>query len=73
MRKFMSVLVASASLVTPISLASAQTSRAMHGVNAATQNFTAIRPAACQGWGPYCRPGYVIQCDRWRCWCRPCY
>jgi hypothetical protein len=29
--------------------------------HAATQNFTAIRLAACQGWGPCCRPGYVVQ------------
>lgn len=74
MRKFVFVLAAaSTTLVMPISLASAQTSHGMQSVNAATQNFTAIRPVACQGWGPYCRPGFVIACGRWRCWCRPCY
>jgi hypothetical protein len=58
--------------VMPISLASAQTAHGMQSINAATQNFTPIQRAACQGWGPYCRPGYIITCGRWRCWCRPC-
>lgn len=28
---------------------------------------------ACQGWGPYCGPGYVRTCGHWHCWCRPCF
>jgi hypothetical protein len=72
MRKFVFVLAAAgATLVMPISLASAQTSRGIQSIDAATQNFTAIRPAASQGWGPYYLSGYVIQCGRRRCWCRP--
>ena len=47
--------------------ADAQTSRG------AAQNFTPIEPAACRGWGPYCRPGFVRACGRFRCWCRPCW
>ena len=47
--------------------ADAQTSRG------AAQNFTPIEPAACRGWGPYCRPGFVRTCGRFRCWCRPCW
>jgi hypothetical protein len=47
--------------------ADAQTSRG------AAQNFTPIEPAACRGWGPYCRPGFVRVCGRFRCWCRPCW
>jgi hypothetical protein len=45
-----------------------------HGANvgAAVPNYTPIQPAACQGWGPFCPPGYVRTCGRWRCWCRPC-
>jgi hypothetical protein len=74
MRKFVFVLAAAgATLVMPISRASAQTSHGTQSMNAAKQNFTAIRPAACQGWGRWCPPGYVITCGRWHCWCRPCY
>ena len=73
MLKFVFVLAAGAALVMPISPAGAQTSRAMQSIKAVTQNFTPIHPAACQGWGPYCPPGYVIQCSYGRCWCRPCY
>jgi hypothetical protein len=50
MRKFVFVLAAaSAALVMPISLASAQTSRGMQDINTATQNFTPAQQAACQG------------------------
>jgi len=52
--------------------ADAQTSRGANNVGAAAQNFTPIEPAACRGWGPYCRPGFTRVCGRFRCWCRPC-
>jgi len=53
--------------------ADAQTSRGANNIAGATQNFTPIEPAACRGWGPYCRPGFVRVCGRFRCWCRPCW
>src|SRR5262249_24062099 len=53
--------------------ADAQTSRGANNIAGATQNFTPIEPAACRGWGPYCRPGFVRVCGLFRCWCRPCW
>jgi hypothetical protein len=53
--------------------ADAQTSRGANNIAGAAQNFTPIEPAACRGWGPYCRPGFVRVCGRFRCWCRPCW
>ena len=52
--------------------ADAQTSRGADRIAAGAQNFTLIEPAACRGWGPYCRPGFTRVCGRFRCWCRPC-
>jgi hypothetical protein len=52
--------------------ADAQTSRGANKIAAEAQNFTLIVPAACRGWGPYCRPGFTRVCSRYRCWCRPC-
>jgi len=42
------------------------------GLYAQAQNATLFKPAACQGWGPYCRPGFTRVCGPYRCWCRPC-
>jgi hypothetical protein len=53
--------------------ADAQTSRGANNIAGAAQNFTPIEPAACRGWGPYCRPGFTRVCGRFRCWCRPCW
>jgi hypothetical protein len=53
--------------------ADAQTSRGANNIAGAAQNFTPIEPAACRGWGPYCRPGFTRVCNRFRCWCRPCW
>jgi hypothetical protein len=72
-KSVLGLAAAAAILVVPISLASAQSSHGMQSIDAATQNFTPIQRAACQGWGPYCRPGFVRTCGPWRCWCRPCY
>ena len=47
-----------------VSTADAQTSRGAN--NIAAQNFTPIEPAACRGWGPYCRPGFTRVCGRFR-------
>jgi hypothetical protein len=52
--------------------ADAQTWRGANKIAAGAQNFTLIEPAACRGWGPYCRPGFTRVCGRFRCWCRPC-
>jgi hypothetical protein len=51
--------------------ADAQTSRGANNIGSAAQNFTPVEPAACRGWGPYCRPGFTRVCGRWRCWCPP--
>jgi len=53
--------------------ADAQTSRGANNVATAAQYFTQIEPAACRGWGPYCRPGFTRVCGRFRCWCRRCW
>jgi hypothetical protein len=53
--------------------AQAQTLRGTADIGTAAQNFTPIHKAACQGWGPWCGPGYVRACRWGRCWCRPCY
>jgi len=53
--------------------AQAQTLRGAADIGSTSQNFTPIHKAACQGWGPYCGPGYVRACNACRCWCRPCY
>jgi hypothetical protein len=74
MRKLLFILAASSvAFVMPISLANAQTSQGLQGIHTATQNFTPVQSAACQGPGPWCGPGYVRACNRWHCWCRPCY
>lgn len=38
----------------------------------AARHFSPVHQAACQGFGPYCPPGFIQACNRWRCWCRPC-
>jgi len=42
-------------------------------LHAQIQNATPIEKAACGGFGPYCPPGMTRVCNRWHCWCRPCY
>jgi hypothetical protein len=44
--------------------ADAQTSRGADRIAAGAQNFTRIEPAACRGWGRYCRPGFTRVCGR---------
>jgi hypothetical protein len=41
-------------------------------IHSAAATLIPTKPAACQGWGPYCSPGYVRSCGPYRCWCRPC-
>ena len=53
--------------------ADAQTTRGANNIATEAQNFTPLQPAACRGWVPYCRPGFVRVCSRFRCWCRPCW
>jgi hypothetical protein len=42
------------------------------GFHAQIKNATPIEKAACQGWGPYCGPGYTRVCGPYGCRCRPC-
>ncbi len=49
--------------------AGAQTLRGPGGVS----NYTPIEKVACQGWGRWCRPGWVRACGPFHCWCRPCH
>jgi hypothetical protein len=38
-----------------VSTADAQTTRGANDIAGAAQNFSPVQPAACRGWGPYCR------------------
>ena len=72
MRKItLALAIALAFAGSAISTADAQTTRGANDIAGAAQNFSPIQPAACRGWGPYCRPGFVRTCGRFRCWCRP--
>jgi len=76
MRKLtMTLTVATLALGMMTWQAGAQTQRAgAASMHALAQNATPIvQQTACQGWGPYCRPGFVRTCGPFRCWCRPCY
>lgn len=74
MRKItLALAIALAFAGSAISTADAQTTRGANDIAGAAQNFSPIQPAACRGWGPYCRPGFVRTCGRFRCWCRPCW
>ncbi len=75
MRKLTITLAAAAAVLGSTALtASAQTHLFGAALKAQMQNATpVVKEAACQGWGPYCGPGYVRACGPYRCWCRPCY
>jgi hypothetical protein len=74
MRKVTLCLVIAALFAASAALtADAQTSRGANNVATAAQNFSPIEPAACRGWGPYCRPGFTRVCGPFRCWCRRCW
>jgi hypothetical protein len=73
MQKTMMIIVSATAVLLAGATAQAGTWRGASDVGAAAQNYTPIRPAACQGWGPFCRPGFTRVCGRWRCWCRPCF
>ncbi len=73
MSKIAMVLFSAAVILLAGAAAQAGTWRGAADVSSAARNFTPIQPAACQGWGPYCRPGFTRVCGRWRCWCRPCF
>ena len=74
MRKLTMCLLAAAALSASAMTAQAQTlAPGAAGFHALAQNATPIvTRAACQGWGPYCRPGFVRVCGPYHCWCRPC-
>jgi hypothetical protein len=42
----------------------------MHALKNATPLVT---KAACNGYGPYCGPGWIRRCGYWGCRCVPCY
>jgi hypothetical protein len=75
MRRLTMTLAATALVLGSMAMtAGAQTQRVGAGSLHALTNATPIvTKAACQGWGPYCPPGYVRACGPYRCWCRPCY
>src|SRR6202023_2680841 len=76
MPKLIVTLAAAAAILLSGSLtwkAEADPGRGALSTRAAVQNFTPVEKAACQGWGPYCGPGFVRRCGPYRCWCRPCY
>jgi len=75
MRKVTLILSATAlTLATMVMAANAQTQGAGAArLHAQIHNATPIEQAACRGFGPYCPPGTTRACNRWRCWCRPCY
>jgi hypothetical protein len=52
--------------------ANAQTKQLGAGLHAIYNATPIAEQAACQGWGPYCPPGFVRACGPYRCWCRPC-
>lgn len=75
MRKVTMTLVAAALAVATTALTANAQSIGPGAANfhALAQNATPIiQKTACQGWGPYCPPGWVRACNGWRCWCRPC-
>lgn len=75
MRKLTITLSAAALALGAMAMsASAQTQQFGAGVHAQIQNATpVVKDAACRGFGPHCRPGWVWTCGRYgRCWCRPC-
>ena len=75
MRKFGTTLTVAAVIFGTMAFgASAQTqSTAAAGLHAQIHNATPLQEAACRGFGPYCPPGTTRACNRWRCWCRPCW
>lgn len=75
MRKLAITLTAAALVLAATAIAaSAQTQMTgAAGLHAQMQNATLFKEAACRGWGPYCGPGWTRACNRWRCWCRPCF
>ena len=58
--------------VSPTFEAAAAPAEGAGAFSSALKAMTPIKPAACQGWGPFCGPGYVRACGPYRCWCRPC-
>jgi len=74
MRKLAMTLAAAAAVLVTINMSANAQASAGAGIHALVQNSTPIvKPVACQGWGPYCPPGFVRACGPYRCWCRPCY
>lgn len=74
MRKFAITLAVSAAI---LSLGAIGGASAMVGTGTLNGhpalNYTPKHEAACRGFGRWCGPGYVRACNRWRCWCRPCW
>lgn len=75
MRKFTMTLMAAALVLAASAIAANAQTQApgAAGLHAQIHNATPLKQAACRGFGPYCGPGWTRVCDRWRCWCRPCY
>jgi hypothetical protein len=75
MRKLALTLTATALALGMMALTANAQTQQPGSFHAQIQNATPIvTQAACRGWGPYCRPGFVRACAPFRgCWCRPCW
>jgi hypothetical protein len=73
MTRSVMIVLSAAAILLASGAAQAETWRGAASVSPAALNYTPIQRAACQGWGPFCRPGFTRVCGRWRCWCRPCF
>jgi hypothetical protein len=73
MSKSVMIIISATAILLAGATAQAQTWPGAAGIRSVVPNYTPIQRDACQGWGPFCRPGFTRVCGRWRCWCRPCF
>ncbi len=72
MRKLLTIcLIQLAVLATPV-VVQATPAQNLQDLLSRQKDYSPVEPAACQGYGRWCPPGYVRACGPYRCWCRPC-